>query len=195
MFPKAELVKNDRKAKIIIIAVSVLIFVGITFLSQVELAHSFPFNIHVFATINAWINTTVAICLVLALVAVKRKNYFAHKNFMKACIILSIIFLVSYIAHHLFAGETRFGDADMNGIVSADEKLTVGNTRIFYYILLLTHIPLAGLILPLILFTAYRALTGEYTRHKKLARITWPIWFYVAVSGVIIYWMIQPYYN
>ena len=195
MFPKPELVKNDKRARIIIIFLSILIFIGITALSQVEVSQSLPFNIHVFATINAWINTTVAICLILALIAVKRKAYNTHKNIMKLCIVLSICFLISYIAHHLFAGETRFGDADMNGIVSADEKLAVGNTRTLYFILLLTHIPLAGIILPLILFTAYRALTGEYTRHKKLARIAWPIWFFVAVSGVIIYWMIRPYYN
>lgn len=195
MFPKPELVKNDKRARIIIVFLSILIFIGITALSQVEVSQSFPFNIHVFATISAWINTTVAICLILALIAVKRKAYNTHKNIMKLCIVLSICFLISYIAHHLFAGETRFGDADMNGIVSADEKLAVGNTRTLYFILLFTHIPLAGIILPLILFTAYRALTGEYTRHKKLARIAWPIWFFVAVSGVIIYWMIRPYYN
>ena len=76
MFPKPELVKNDKKAKVLIILVSGLIFVGITFLSQVELAHSLPFNIHVFATINAWINTAVAVCLILALIAVKQKKYF-----------------------------------------------------------------------------------------------------------------------
>jgi putative membrane protein len=64
-----------------------------------------------------------------------------------------------------------------------------------YYIILLTHIPLAAIILPFILFTAYRALIGEYDRHKKLTRITWPVWFYVAVTGVIVYLMISPYYN
>jgi putative membrane protein len=69
-----------------------------------------------------------------------------------------------------------------------------GNVRMIYYIILLTHIPLAGIILPFILFTAYRSLIGEYERHKKLARFTWPIWFYVAVTGVIVYLMIEPYY-
>ena len=66
--------------------------------------------------------------------------------------------------------------------------------RIVYYIILASHIPLAGIILPFILFTAYRGLTGDYPRHKKLTRITWPIWFYVAVTGVLVYWMISPYY-
>ena len=76
-----------------------------------------------------------------------------------------------------------------------DEMMRAGGTRVFYYILLITHIPLAAIILPFILFTAYRALIGEYEAHRKLVRITWPIWFYVAVSGVAVYWMISPYYD
>ena len=108
---------------------------------------------------------------------------------------LSVLFLISYIAHHLLAGETKFGDINHDGIISIDEKALAGNIRMLYYFILITHIPLAAIILPFILFTAYRALTGEYDKHKKLVRITWPVWFYVAVSGVIVYLMISPYYN
>ncbi len=108
---------------------------------------------------------------------------------------LSILFLVSYICHHLFTAETRFGDTNLDGIISETEKAAVGNSRMIYYIILGTHIPLAGIILPFILFSAYRGLTGEFEKHKKLVRITWPIWFYVAVTGVIVYWMISPYYG
>jgi putative membrane protein len=137
----------------------------------------------------------VATLLVFALIAVKQQKYRLHRQFMMIAIILSVLFLLSYIAHHLFTGETRYGDTDHNGVVSEIEKDAVGFTRIIYYILLLTHIPLAGIILPLILFTAYRGLTGEYERHKKLSRITWPVWLYVAISGVLVYIMIQPYYT
>lgn len=94
--------------------------------------------------------------------------------------ILSVLFLLSYVAHHLLAGDTRFGGE--------------GAIRYFYYFILLTHIPLAGIILPFILFTAYRGLVGEYPKHKKIARITWPVWFYVAVTGPVIYFLIRPYY-
>ena len=114
---------------------------------------------------------------------------------MMTAMLLSILFLVSYICHHLFAGETRFGDINHDGIVTDIEKAAVGSSRIIYYIILGTHIPLAGIILPFILFSAYRALTGEFDKHKKLVRITWPIWFYVAVTGVVVYWMISPYYG
>jgi putative membrane protein len=102
---------------------------------------------------------------------------------------------VSYICHHLLAGDTKFGDINHDGILSDEEKSTAGSLRMLYYFILLTHIPLAAIILPFILFTAYRALIGEYEQHKKLTRITWPVWFYVAVTGVVVYLMISPYYN
>ena len=117
-----------------------------------------------------------------------------HRNIMMTAMVLSVLFLVSYICHHLFAGETKFGDLDHNGIVTEAEKAAAGSVRMLYYFLLITHIPLAGIILPFILFTAYRALIGEWRAHRRLARITWPIWFYVAISGVLVYILISPYY-
>jgi putative membrane protein len=151
--------------------------------------------VHLFATANAVINTCVAVLLIVALIAVKAKNYKLHKNIMLTAMFLSVLFLISYICHHLFAGETRFGDVNHDGIVTDIEKAAVGSSRMIYYVLLGTHIPLAGIILPFILFSAYQALTGEFDKHKKLVRITWPIWFYVAVTGVAVYWMISPYYH
>ena len=188
------LAKNDKRAKIFIWIVSVIVFLAVAILSKVKLNVDLGFNPHVFAKANAFINSAVTILLVLGLWSVKQKKYLLHKRIMIAAIILSILFLVSYICHHLFAGETKFGDLDHNGIVSADEKTLAGSLRIIYYFILGTHIPLAGIILPFILFTAYRSLTGEYEKHKKLARITWPVWLYVAVTGVAVYLMISPYY-
>ena len=153
------------------------------------------FDPHLFATVNAIINSTVAILLLLALWAVKNKKFILHKKLMLAAILLSVLFLISYVAHHLLSGETKFGDLNHDGILGSDEKFLAGDKRYFYYALLITHIPLAAIILPFILFTAYRSLSGDYIKHKKLARITWPIWLYVAVSGVVIYWMISPYYS
>ena len=114
---------------------------------------------------------------------------------MLAAIVLSLFFLLSYICHHLLSGDSKYGDLNHDGILSADEKSLAGTTRYVYYVILATHIPLAGIILPFILFTAYRALTADYAKHMKLARITWPVWFYVAITGVIVYLMIRPYYN
>ena len=173
--------KNDVKARALIIAVSIIVFVAITVLSRVKLDVQLGFDKHLFAKINAAINSTVSVLLVVGLIAVKNKNYIVHKRIMITAIILSSLFLVSYICHHLFTGETKFGGG--------------GTIRYIYYFILGTHIVLAGIILPFILFTAYRAMTGEWSRHRKLAKITWPIWLYVAVTGVAVYFMISPYYN
>lgn len=187
--------KNDKKAKTLIFVFSAVVFAAVVLLSRVKLNADLGFDVHLFAKANAIINSCVAVLLVIALVAVKSKNYTLHKNLMMTAMLLSILFLVSYICHHLFAGETRFGDVNHDGIVSELEKAAAGSSRMIYYILLGTHIPLAGIILPFILFSAYRALTGEFDKHRKLVRITWPIWFYVAVTGVVVYWMISPYYG
>jgi putative membrane protein len=187
--------KNDKKAKLLIGIFSVVVFVAVTFLSKFSLKVELPFDKHIFALINAMLNTGVCILLVAALYAVKNNNYQLHKNLMLFAMFLSVLFLVTYIAHHLFAGEAKYGDANFDGTVDALEAAVVGNTRPFYLILLSTHIILAATSLPFILFTAYRGLTGEYASHKKLAKRMWPIWFYVAATGPLVYWMIKPYYN
>jgi len=186
--------KNDRKASVLILTFSVVVFAAVVLLSRVKLEADLGFDVHLFALVNAVINSGVTILLVLALLAVKKRKYETHKNLMLTAMVLSILFLVSYICHHLLAGDTRFGDINHDGIVNEAEKANTGSLRIIYYIILGTHIPLAGIILPFILFTAYRALTGEYPAHKKLARITWPVWLYVAITGVVVYLLISPYY-
>lgn len=191
---KPSIEKNDRKARVFIIAVSLIVFIAVVVLSRVKLEVNLPFDVHVFAGINAAINSVVALLLVFGIIAVRKKNYELHKKIMLTAILLSVLFLLSYIAHHLLAGDTKFGDINHDGLLSDEEKTGAGQMRIFYLLLLLTHIPLAGIILPFILFTAYRALTGEYDKHRKLTRITWPVWFYVAITGVMVYLMIRPYY-
>ena len=192
---QAAITKNDKKAQWLIGIFSVVVFSAIVLLSRYKLEVDLGFNVHIFATANAVINSTIAVLLVAALVAVKNKNYLLHKRLMTAALLLSVLFLVSYIAHHLLAGEAKFGDSNHDGIVSEDEKSQVGSLRMVYYFILGTHIILAAVILPFILFTAYRALTAEFEMHKKIARITWPLWFYVAVTGPVVYWMISPYYR
>jgi putative membrane protein len=187
--------KNDKKARVLIFVFSAIVFSAVVLLSRIKLEVNLGFDVHLFALVNAVINSCVALLLIVALVAVKRKQYQLHKNLMMVAMVLSILFLVSYICHHLFAGDTRFGDVNHDGVIDDIEKAAVGSSRMIYYIILGTHIPLAGIILPFILFSAYRALTGEFDKHKKLVRITWPVWFYVAVTGVVVYWLISPYYG
>ena len=173
--------KNDKKARTLILLFSFIIFAAIVLLGRMKLNFRVGFNAHIFATINAVINSIVAFLLIAGFFAVRAKKYLLHKRIMITAIILSSLFLISYICHHLLSEETRFGGT--------------GTIRYVYYFILGTHIVLAGIILPLILFTAYRALIGEYAKHKKLVRLTWPVWFYVAVTGVVVYWMISPYYK
>ncbi len=189
------LTKNDKKARLLIYTLSFVVFAAVVFLSKYKLDVDLGFDVHVFAKANAVINSMVVVLLLAGLFFAKQKKYELHKKIMLTAISLSVLFLLSYIAHHLLAGDTKYGDLNHDGIVSLDEKALAGNLRMIYYFILITHIPLAAIILPFILFTAYRALTGEYDKHKKLVRITWPVWFYVAVTGVVVYLMISPYYN
>lgn len=175
-----KLTKNDARAKTLIYLVSVVVLAAVVLLGRVKLDVDLGFDEHVFAKINAVINSIVALLLVAGLITAKKGKYKIHRNIMLTAIALSLLFLISYICHHLFAGETRFGG---EGII-----------RYIYYTILITHIILAAIILPFILFTAYRALINENERHRKLAKITWPIWFYVAVTGPVVYLLISPYY-
>lgn len=193
--PQPLLKKNEKRARLLIGVVSAVIFVAVVLLGRVKVQANLGFDVHVFALINAIINSLVALLLIAGLIAVKQRSYLLHKKIMLSAILLSVLFFISYICHHLFAGETRFGDINHDGLVTASEKLAAGPLRTIYYIVLGTHIPLAGIILPFILFTAYRGLTGEYSRHKKIARITWPVWLYVSISGVLVYLLIHPYYD
>ena len=172
--------KNDKRASLLIILFSVIVFVAVVFLSRFKLDVELPFNVHLFAKINAIINSLVSVLLIVGLVAVKNANYKFHRNVMMTAMVLSLLFLVSYICHHLFSESTSYGGG--------------GAVKTIYYFILITHIILAAVILPFILYTSYRALVAEWPTHRKLAKITWPIWFYVSVTGVVVYLMISPYY-
>jgi putative membrane protein len=174
------LAKNDKKARIVIILASVIVTGIIAALGRVQVPVSGDFDVHIFARINAVLNSLVSVLLVAGLIAVKSRNYLLHKRLMLSAMVLSIMFLVSYICHHLLAGDTRFGGE--------------GGIRYVYYFILITHIILAAIILPFILFTTYRAMIAEWPQHRRIARITWPIWLYVSVTGVVVYLMISPYY-
>lgn len=179
---KPVLKQADKQAKRLIYLVSVALFLGIVALNKqvIDVAWPFDFDIHIFALLNAIINATVFVLLIVGYWAVRRKKLLLHKRLMLSAIVLSVLFLLSYVIHHLFAGDTRFGG--------------LGFIRFVYFFILISHILLAAVMLPFILFTAYRALSGDYLRHQKIARYTWPLWLYIAITGVLIYFLISPYY-
>lgn len=154
-----------------------------------------PSFIYLLPHIIGGINATCAILLVVSLIFIKRKNIQAHKVTNVITFILSSFFLVFYILFHLYEKDTKYGDLDHNGILSAAELANVGITRMIYFIILITHIILAVVVLPLILISFLRGFNMQIERHRKIVRWAYPIWLYVAVTGVVVYLMISPYYN
>lgn len=171
------IVKNDKLANWIILSLSTVVFLLVVLMRKVKIDIGVT-DTHIFPAISAFLNSIVALLLIIGLIFVKRKNLEAHKKTMLMAVIFSILFLITYVLYHFTTVETSYQ----------------GNSKLFYYLLLFTHIILAGVILPFILYSVYRGLTGEYEKHKKLTKWVWPIWFYVSVSGVIVYFMISPYY-
>ena len=145
--------------------------------------------------LNAILNGTCTVLLLISLYYIKRLNIAMHKRINILAFILSSIFLVSYILFHWLAPETHYGDLNGDGILSDAEKATAGNMRYIYYVILVPHIILAAVVLPLILLSFYRGLQMQVEKHKKLVRWAFPIWLYVTVTGVIVYLMISPYYH
>ena len=129
-----------------------------------------------YATINAF----TAILLVAAVYQVRKGNRKAHERLMKTAIGCSVLFLLMYVAYHMTSDSTVYGG---EGVI-----------KYVYYFILITHILLSIIVIPFVLITFVRALSGEFYKHRKIARITYPLWLYVAVSGVIVYLMISPYY-
>ncbi|PTQ94984.1 putative membrane protein [Mucilaginibacter yixingensis] len=145
--------------------------------------------------LNAILNGTCSVLLVVSLFFIKYKQIQIHKtlNFIAGC--LSTVFLLSYVLFHYLAPETLYGDLNGDGVVDAMEKGAAGGIRFVYFAILGTHILLAAVVLPLVLLSFYRGFAMQVQRHKKLVRWTFPIWLYVTVTGVIVYLMISPYYH
>lgn len=179
-YPKPALAIAEPKARRLIWIFSAVVFLAVVILNRVQISAPTGLDIHVFARINAVLNSLVSVLLIAGLLTARAGKWPAHRGVMLSAMALSILFLVSYILHHLFAGDTPFGG---QGVV-----------KILYYIILATHIILAAGSLPYILFTAYRGLTGRYAEHRTMARKVWPIWLYVSISGVVVYLLISPYY-
>jgi putative membrane protein len=179
-----------------IIILSIIIPVAVAILFKVKLK-DFGVNVaplHFLPSIYATINGFTAVLLVAAVLAIKSGKRVLHENLMKSAIGCSIAFLVLYVAYHMTTDSTIFGDVNHNGELDVAEKLNVGNLRLVYFLILITHIILSIVIIPLVLVTYVRALAAKFDKHKKIAKITFPIWLYVAVTGVIVYLMISPYY-
>jgi len=172
----------EQKSKSFIVIVSILIPVVVAILFNVKL-NDFGYNVapmHFLPPIYAGINALTAVVLVAAVVAIKNGNRVVHERLMTSAIVLSVLFLVMYVIYHMTTESTKYGGE--------------GIMRLVYFGFLISHIILSIAIIPLVLITYVRALSQRFDQHKKIAKITFPIWLYVAVTGVIVYLMIAPYY-
>jgi putative membrane protein len=145
--------------------------------------------------VYAGINGLTAVCLLAALRAIKKKNITLHFTWIRIAIVLSLIFLLMYVLYHATSPTTYYGDTNGDGKVDILEKAKVGASAIAYYVLLFSHILLSIAIVPLVLFSYLFARTGQIDRHRKWVRYAFPIWLYVALSGVVVYLFISPYYH
>ena len=175
---KGKEILDDKKYNKIIIILSVLIPVVVAILFGVKIPNVAPLSF--LPPIYATINGLTAIILIMAFFAIKNRKIVLHENLMTTAIGCSVVFLVMYVAYHMTSDSTKFGGE--------------GFIKYVYYFILLTHILLSIIVIPFVLITYVRAITNNFEKHKKIARITFPLWLYVAVSGVIVYLMISPYY-
>ena len=169
---------DDKKYNKLIVVLSIIIPVAVAILFGVRIPNVEPLSF--LPPIYATINGLTAVILVIAVIAIKKKNIVLHENLMTTALWCSAAFLVMYVAYHMTSDSTKFGG---EGVI-----------KYVYYFILLTHILLSIIVIPFVLITYVRAITQNFEKHKKIARITFPLWLYVAVSGVLVYIMISPYY-
>lgn len=170
----------------------VLVLVGLMRRVKIPLPDGVDFGF--LPPFHATLNALTAVTLITAYYYIRRRQIERHRRAIYVAVGLSLMFLLSYVAYHFTTPETIYGDLNHNGVLEEAERLALGGWRTLYLVLLLSHITLAAIILPFILFTFIRAYTGQYERHRRMARWVFPIWLYVAVSGPICYLMLQPYY-
>ncbi len=187
-----ESVVLERKLNRVAWALSAVVLLLVGLMRRVRIPTSIDFSF--LPPVHATLNALAAVALVAALVFIKKKQIARHRAAIYTAMALSVLFLISYVVYHFTSVEVRFGDLDHNGIVDDAERAAVGGMRPVYLVLLITHVTLAGVILPFILFTFNRAFTGQYARHKAMARWVFPVWLYVAVSGPLCYLMLRPFY-
>jgi putative membrane protein len=174
-------VENSKEKKFtpLIIAISIIIPAAVTILfygPKLDLGSRLTF----LPALNAFLNGTTSLLLILGVLAIKKGQRKTHEKYMKGALILSVIFLLSYIAYHASSEPAKYGGE--------------GILKYLYFFILFTHIILAAAIVPLVLITFVRALSEKFDKHKKIAKITFPLWLYVTVTGVVVYFMISPYY-
>lgn len=179
----------------IIVVLSIVIPVLVATLLYTPLSLGMGSWVNVLPGLNAIINSTTAFVLIISLFAIQRKKITLHRNLMLFAISLGAVFLMSYVLYHSNSDSTVFGDLDHNGLLDPDELAEVSSLRGVYLFILLSHITFSIIVVPFVLLSVFFSLTNQIERHKKVVKFSYPIWFYVSVTGVVVYLMISPYYG
>ena len=172
---------SDKSVLRIIFLVSAIVFTAVVVLFNLPKAEYIPDFIKYLPRLNALLNGSCTMLLLASLYFIKNKNVTWHKRMNITAFILSSLFLLSYITFHAFGIETKFPKENP--------------LRPLYFFILISHIILAAVVLPLVLRSFYRGLSGQIEKHRKIVRWAYPIWLYVTVTGVVVYIMISPYYT
>jgi putative membrane protein len=188
---------SEKVVKLTIYITTIAVCALVVVLNQKWIPHpdTFPNFIYKLPMVNAFLNGTCTLLLLASLWAIKNKNIQLHKKLNLTAFIFSSVFLLCYVTAHYFIPDTKYGDVDHDGIMSALESAAVSGIKPVYVIILLTHIFFAVAVLPMILMSFYYGLTDQREKHKKLTRFSYPIWLYVTVTGVVVYLMVSPFYN
>lgn len=177
MSQRTDIVNSKKYNKwIVVLSIVIPLIVAALFVVKIPNVKPLSFLPPIYASING----ITAIVLILAVIQIKKGNKVFHERLMKTAIILSIAFLAMYVAYHMTSDSTKFGGE--------------GVLKYIYYGVLLSHILLSIVIIPFVLITYIRAISNNFEQHKKIARITFPLWLYVTISGVVVYILISPYY-
>ena len=182
----------EKKYKPFVIAASIIIPLVVASLFSVKIEGvDLSFLPHVYATING----ITALVLIAAVRAIKQGKRELHQRLMKLAILSSLLFLIGYIAYHITSDPTIYGDLNFDGILLGNEISDFKSSRMIYFVLLISHIILSIAIIPMVLITYVKGIAGNFESHKKWGKRTFPVWLYVAISGVVVYLMISPFYG
>lgn len=179
----------------VIYAISIVIPIVVAFLiffpEKLSLSVSW---VKVLPAVHACINSLTVVVLIGALLAIKKHNVKLHKSLMSTALILGVFFLVSYILYHSSVESVKFGDLDHDGVLSSEEREAAGSSRTIYLTILFSHIVFSIAVVPFVLLAFYYALSAQIVKHKRIVKYTYPVWMYVSITGVIVYFLISPYY-
>ena len=189
--------KKKKAVKTTVYITTAVICLAVVMLNQKLIPHpeTFPSFVYNLPFLNACINGTCSVLLLISLWAIKRRNIVLHKKLNLSAFILSCLFLLSYVTAHYFIPDTRYGDLNHDSVMSPEESAAVSGIKPVYLVILLSHIFLAVAVLPLVLLSFYYGLTDQREKHRRITRFSYPIWLYVTVTGVVVYLMISPYYS